>query len=239
MNRNFWGLVLIVLGVIYLLPYFGVTTIPLAFWPTFWVVVGASIIWRSLKGPSWFGLALGLWIGGSGFFTILHTAGLSAISGRDILSMAWPLLLIGVGVSFLLGKRTFQVFRMSTVSHGSNLGDLHYGQDPWRLDGDLTLEHGAGDLKLDLTTADITEGTHQIVVNVGMGEAVIRVPDSINLSVDAQVNMGELEILGEHQSGGGLSLRKRVIVPDSGVEVLLDVTVRMGSILVVAGPGPA
>lgn len=61
-----------------------------------------------------------------------------------------------------------------------------------------------GELTLDLRAIDAFEPGSTLTASVGMGELIVRVPTGIEMSVDARVGAGELEILGETTGGLGI-----------------------------------
>lgn len=242
MKRYFWGAVFILLGVLSLLQGVGFQNYGLRGWPVFMTLVGAAIVLESLtkrRGPQWFGLALGLWLGAYGLFDILYEAGLTGIQGGDILRHGWPILLIAMGFSIFFGRGIqvivapeLKVRKNRHQGHQHVVADLYYGRENWVLEQDLTVNNGVGDLKLDLTTAEITPGTHRITVVQFAGETVIRVPDDVTVRVTAEANAGELEIFGEQQTGVSLRVEREVVVADSLVELIIDATQRVGSLKV-------
>lgn len=250
MKRYFWGIVLIVLGVLALLQGTGAYYLGLSFWPVVLTLVGLSIAFESVaarRGPQWFGLALGLWLGAIGLFEILNNAGVTLEDGGTIASAGWPILLIAIGLSVVFGKgirvewdgpRHRRDWTHCSHRQHQFVGDLRYGRSPWVLDGDLNLSNAVGDLKLDLTTADITPGTHKIEVSQFVGETVIRVPDNVTVRVTAEASVGELEILGDHRSGASLYLQREVVIPDCPVELIINAYQRVGSLRVVRVPAP-
>lgn len=251
MKRYFWGLALIALGVLALLQGTGMYHFGLSFWPVVLTLVGFSITVESFagrRGPQWFGLALGLWLGAMGLFGILNDAGITPdIDGGTIARAGWPMLLIALGLSICFGKGIRVVFdgpkqkrewsRKGPSQH-QFVGDLRYGRSPWVLDGDLNLSNSVGDLKLDLTTADITPGIHRIEVTQFVGETVIKVPDNVTVRVTAEASVGELEILGDHRSGASLYLQREIVIPDSHAELIIGAYQRVGSLRVVRYPVP-
>ncbi|MFZ5816099.1 MAG: LiaF domain-containing protein [Bacillota bacterium] len=248
MKRIFWGMVFIALGVLALLQGTGAFNFGLSFWPVVLTLIGLGITYDSLtkrRGPSWFGLALGLWLGSMGLFTILHDAGVTPqLSGSDIAQAGWPLLMIALGFALAFGKGV-RVLVGSSRHRGWNgdrhqvVGDLRYGREHWVLDKDLNLTNSVGDLKVDLTTADITPGIHRITVTQFVGETVVKVPDNVTVRVTAEANVGELDILGDHRSGAGLFLQKEILVPESDIELIIDAQLRVGSLRVVRLPVPS
>lgn len=246
-KRTFWGIVFIALGVLAMMQALGQLPFPLRFWPVVLTLLGLGILWSSLrigklyKGPNWFGTALGLWVGGIGLFDILYDASVTEITGGQIAGAGWPLILIALGVSIIFGRSKLLVFNGRGRKHGRHeghvVGDMRYGNSgPWVLDKDLTLDHGAGDMKIDFSTADIAEGVHQIRLNQAVGEMQVRVPDNVNVTVDAQVNIGECSVLGEHRNGMGLHVQKTVVVSESNIELVIYANLRMGSMRIVHVP---
>lgn len=239
MKRQFWGLMLIVFGTLALLQSTGSFYFGLSFWPVVLMIAGLSILWGSFRSTSWFGLALGLWLTGMGLVDVLHANGLTELTRGDVVSSGWPLVLVAIGLSMIFGRRRkwvgSQHIRFEGKSHF--VGDQRMGNGgPWTLDKDLTMDHGVGDVKLDLTTAEITEGTHNVVVNAWIGDMVIRVPDNVNLAVDAEVNIGQLEVLDERREGLGNKVHQSWVVPDAKAELRITARLNIGDVRIVRGP---
>jgi len=238
MKRSFLGLVLITLGVLALLQGTGQFNFGLSFWPALLVFIGAGMAFSAVRSrPNWFQLVLGLWIGCIGLFTILHDAGVVEVSGRYIATQGWPILLIAIGIGVIFGNQ-FRLGGKWKVDKGEYrmVGDLRFGGDSWRLDKDLNLDQGVGDLKLDLTSAEIIEGTHRITVKAGLGDILIRVPDNVNATIEANAGIGEISVMGNKRSGLGLTLSHSVHSPDSNVELLIEAKLGIGQIRIVQMP---
>jgi lia operon protein LiaF len=247
MKRSVWGVILIALGLMATLQsidpvryHFG-----LAFWPVLWVMAGGSILYSAFRRTSWFGMAVGLYLGAMGLADILHNAGVFTFDGGDILAKGWPLILVAIGVSILFGKANMswsrdgrrRKFQFETGGRSWTIGDIRQGYgDPWQLNEDLELNRGIGDIKLDLTTAEILPGTYRINVHGGIGDVMIRVPDNVNCSVVASAGIGDVEVFGEFRSGLGLSVQKRIVVPDSPVELEIECRHAIGDVRIVHGP---
>jgi lia operon protein LiaF len=84
------------------------------------------------------------------------------------------------------------------------LGELHVGQAPWVL-RDLDLWNGLGDIRVNLATAHIEDGTYTIDVAGWMGDIRVLVPEDLAVFVQASVSLGDLTVLGESHSGAGCS----------------------------------
>lgn len=247
MERRIWGFILILVGAAALVQGTGVFHLGLAFWPVVLVLLGVMLVRFSFRHwpAAWLMLGLGLWVGGIGLFDILFNAGVTALKGADITRHAWPVLLVALGASIMFGRRA-PLFKKGAGSfhrgHGScgrhlRVGDLYQGREPWKLDGDLDLRHSMGDAVLDLTTAVISDGEHNIKVKMGIGELLIRLPDNVSTELETQVAIGSLQVLDEQRSGiGGLSLRREISVENSAVVLYIKARVGIGELNVVRAP---
>ena len=56
---------------------------------------------------------------------------------------------------------------------------------------------GLGELEVDLTRVDFGGATTAVDVSVGVGQAVIVVPDDVTVSVDADMRLGEVDLFGD------------------------------------------
>lgn len=240
MKRQIWGAILLLLGILVLLQVIGVYNFGLAFWPVVLLLLGVVIIWESLSfgWTSWVLLGLGLWVGSIGLFSILKNAEILAIGGGDIARYGWPLILVAIGLSILLGDR-FKGKNTCWSGQGADddgwkkcskfghIGDLYHGRAPWILDSDQEFHHGIGDVVIDLTTADIRPGLHRILVKVGMGDVTVRVPGGVSLEIKATVRVGELRLFEEERTGiSGLDLTRAIIV--DGAEATLQIEAILG-----------
>lgn len=252
MKQKIWGLILLALGILVLLQVTEVFNFGLAFWPVLLLLIGVTILWESLSHriTSWFLLGLGLWVGGIGLFGILANAGATVLDGSDIARYGWPLILVAIGLSILIGDRSGHSRRRwfhradwfgedwgETYTEMRHIGDLYHGRTPWVLNQNLDFYHGIGDVVIDLTTADIQPGTHRIFVKTGIGELDIKVPDGINVEVEGSVGLGELNLFGEKRSGfAGLSMRKTLEAPAAEATVILEAKLGIGELNVTYAP---
>jgi lia operon protein LiaF len=250
MKRRLWGLILLALGILILLQLTGVYNLGLSFWPVILLLIGIAILWESIGHGfnSWFLLGLGLWIGGIGFFGILSGAGVSSLSGSDIARYGWPLLLVAIGLSILIGDRNWfggwrgcgswsEGEKRGDCSRMRHIGDLYHGRAPWVLDKNLDFYHGIGDVVIDLTTAEIRPGSHRIFIKAGIGEVTVRVPGGVNLEIDTSVGIGELDLFGEQRSGfTGLSLSRTIEVDDAEASLKIEAKLGIGDMTVLYLP---
>ena len=193
----------------------------------------------------------GLEEGGIGVFDILHANQITGLAGRDIWSAGWFVLLIGIGLALIFGNGRFEirtdkggkwdrwggwrsrwnwVFGPHDASTVIGMGDLYYGRKPWALDGDLTLRHRAGDVRIDLTTAEIKDGSHRVELAVGAGDVVVLVPDWCSANVRATVGVGNLDVFDEVRQGLKVSMEKSEVVPDATVTLHIDVRLGAGNL---------
>jgi len=240
MKRQIWGVILLLLGILVLLQVIEVFNFGLAFWPVVLLLIGVVIIWESLSfgWTSWVLLGLGLWVGAIGLFSILKNAEIVAIGGGDIARYGWPLILVAIGLSILLGDRfkgkhscwsgrDAENDGWKKCSKFGHIGDLYHGRAPWILDSDQEFHHGIGDVVIDLTTAEIRPGLHRILVKVGMGEVIVRVPGGVSLDIQAAVRIGELRLFEDERSGiSGLNLTR--VVEVDGAEATLQIEALLG-----------
>lgn len=266
MGRLLWGALLTIVGTFLLLQGIGtIPGNALSFWPVLFMVVGLSIVWRGLfpgrfspsKRPSWFKVSLGLWIGGIGLFDILSSSGLLTLDGRTFFRQGWPILLVGAGLSLLFTRpprskgTSFELHDSEKAykrwgrsawywgwggPHTRLVGDTHYGRTPWELDGPLHVRHRVGDIRIDLTTATIPDGQHEVSVISSVGEIVIIVPDSCNASVEASVSVGDLRVFDDERSGISNYLTKEVNVPDATVSLKIEAHLRIGTVSIRRAP---
>ncbi|WP_216829400.1 cell wall-active antibiotics response protein LiaF [Alkalihalobacterium elongatum] len=89
----------------------------------------------------------------------------------------------------------------STPSFRSTLiGDFRLLSDRYELQ-DMNIRNGIGDIKIDLSKAIIAEGETVIIIHGWIGDIDIYVPYDLDLSVQAMVTVGDLDILDSRQSG--------------------------------------
>jgi len=238
MKQRIWGVILLVLGILVFFQVAGLYNFGLAFWPVVLLLLGIAILWESIGFgiTSWFLLGLGLWVGSIGLFGILSNAGATDLTGGDLARFGWPIILVAIGLSILIGDRPwvkgrffFGKDKKDWTSHAKmrHIGDLYHGRASWVLDRDHEFYHGIGDVVVDFTTAEIKPGTHKIFIKTGIGEVTIRIPDGVNIDAEASVGIGELDLFGETRSGfGGLSLNRKVDV--EGAEATLQIEARLG-----------
>lgn len=240
MRRAFWGVLVVILGVMGFLQGLGIAHFGLALGPLVLFLFGAWLFSRGLfpegfgwrMRRSWIKMGLGLWIACIGLFDMLHSAGVTDASGDDVLRLGWPLLFVGLGLSLIFGVSISRSSNKLMIRKGM-VGDIHFGKEPWVLDGPLHINQNVGDIRVDLTTATIEPGTHDIAVAGTIGEIHIRVPSHQNIHVTAATKVGDINVLNDHRHGVNVSLAKKVNHPEATATLNIDVRLRIGSIRVV------
>ncbi len=92
----------------------------------------------------------------------------------------------------------------SPTFRSSLIGDLHL-LSRFELK-DMTIRNAIGDIKIDLSKAIIPDGETVIVVNGWIGDIDIYIPDDLDISIQAMVSLGELDIFDNNQSGFNRSI---------------------------------
>jgi phage shock protein PspC (stress-responsive transcriptional regulator) len=95
-------------------------------------------------------------------------------------------------------------------------------------------ELGAGQLIVDLRDVDLPAGRTDVAVDVGIGEAVVFVPDDACVSSDVHIGIGHAEVLG--RDSDGVDVAYAAAAPDAGApEVRVDGDIGMGALRVHRG----
>lgn len=194
-------------------------------------LAGLWLFLNSLARRSILLALVGAWIAAFGGLPILHDMGYPVPSVAILYPLILPGVLVGVGLDLLFKPRRPK----GKGGHSRGVvGDQRIGQEPWQLNGDMYIEHGVGDLKLDLSTATIVPGEHEITVKHGMGDCVIIVPTDVSVSVEGRVKLGELILFGEQRGGTGAQLKGGWTVDDSPVFLKIRAKVSTGELRVMA-----
>jgi hypothetical protein len=86
-------------------------------------------------------------------------------------------------------------------------------------------ELGAGDFLLDLQQLQVPPGTTAVQARVGVGELVVELPDGVSARVVASSGLGEVQVLGEQESGFANRVDTTV---DAGGDRRLELDLRVG-----------
>lgn len=156
MLRILWGVVLVVMGALIALQTFGILAANLTFWPVVLTIVGISLAVRGLfpgpyrlrSGPAWMKLTIGLWLTGIGVLDILHANQITALSGSDVWSVGWFIVLVGAGLVLSIRGGWQLHIRTDPDSYrqGGGVGDLHYAREHSVMDRNFSIQRRLGDL---------------------------------------------------------------------------------------------
>ena len=106
----------------------------------------------------------------------------------------WPLLLIGTGVWLVARPR---MVGPDTRFSGHILGDIRR-EGAWAVtDEEIWL--GIGDVKLDLSAADVSEGDTNISVYVFVGDVELVVPEDVGVSIAATSFVTDAHLFGQKE----------------------------------------
>ncbi|HLO04768.1 MAG TPA: LiaF domain-containing protein [Symbiobacteriaceae bacterium] len=222
-KRLFVGSVAILAGLFLLARQFGLLTSQINIASLAIMLAGLWLFLVSLGRRRVFLALIGAWVGSFGGLRALHEMGYLVPSEAILFKLILPGFLVGIGLDLLFKPRRV---RGKEYARGV-LGDQRIGQEPWQLTGDMSIEHGVGDLKLDLSTAVMAPGEYEITVKHGMGDCVIIVPTDVSVAVEGRVKLGDLILFGEQRGGTGSHLKGGWTRPES--PVLLKIKAKMGT----------
>lgn len=193
---------------------------------------------RRLYGPMVVGAILvvagGIWL----------LAALDAFSIRA--SIVLPAILAVVGLALIVGSfdgphsglvvfgvfLTIAVVAAAVVPSGAFEGGIGQREYVVTNQVDLASDYNVamGDLTLDLSGLILTQST-TVAVAVGTGQMRIQLPEDVPVSIDAAVEAGQINLLGE--TADGLSVARTYTSPgfaDAAVRLTLDLNVVAGQI---------
>ncbi|HEX8206711.1 MAG TPA: LiaF domain-containing protein, partial [Solirubrobacteraceae bacterium] len=91
-------------------------------------------------------------------------------------------------------------------------------------------EVGAGSLVVDLRGVDLPAGEQRLHLDVGMGEAVVLVPEDVCVSTEAELGMGGVQVFD--RDGGGIDVDfEDLRTPPSGTaRLVVDADIGLGAV---------
>lgn len=89
--------------------------------------------------------------------------------------------------------------------------------------------HGMGTMELDLRGVSLDE-SREVRASVGMGELVVRVPESTPVDILASAGLGDVSVFGQERGGVAPELRFRSQAPGDDRVLTLELSVGMGSV---------
>lgn len=112
----------------------------------------------------------------------------------DVGSLCWPTVLIAAGILLLLRP---QLLNPDTPGRLKLLGDVRR-RGAWQVtDEDIWI--GIGDVRLDMTDADVPVGETRIRVSSFVGDVRMSVPEDVGVSVSSTAFVTDARVLGQRR----------------------------------------
>jgi phage shock protein PspC (stress-responsive transcriptional regulator)/predicted membrane protein len=110
--------------------------------------------------------------------------------------------------------------------------DGGYGERDYR-PGSITAverqyEIGAGQLTIDLRGVDFPRGDTHVDIDVGMGEAVVIVPDDLCVASDTAIGMGQADVFSRGTGGVDVDYVEQADPPAGRARLVLDTDIGLG-----------
>ena len=183
------------------------------------VLVGSAVI-----------AAGGAWLAGTGNGTVaaiavLAAGGALAVAAFTTRSARWlivPALALAVPVG---------VVEAAGIDLHGGAGDRDYqpvSQDQVR----SSYRVGAGRLIVDLRDAHLTPGDHPLKLRVGLGQAVLVVPNNVCVATHAKVGVGQVRSFDRTNGGVDVDWNNQPATAGTNPRVVLDAHVGMGQVLI-------
>ena len=99
-------------------------------------------------------------------------------------------------------------------------------------------ELGAGELILDMRDVDLPAGTTNVELDVGIGHAVVRVPEDACVSSDVQIGAGHAQVLDRSSDGLDVDFAQASTPSGDQPRLALDGQIGIGALEVVRGDDP-
>jgi hypothetical protein len=184
-------------------------------------------------------VALGAILLGGGVLWLLSSAGVLDLSYQTWIGIL--LIAIGLAIAFTPGHHgLLTLVGILVVIAGLPalvVGDLMTGDIGDAIEAPATpadideYEHGIGKLTVDLTAPGLADEDLGIKASVGIGELLVLVPEAANVTVDAHVEIGNIDALGVQEDGVDVDLDEEF--PGMGEqEIALELENGLGDIRV-------
>ncbi|HLO04767.1 MAG TPA: LiaF domain-containing protein [Symbiobacteriaceae bacterium] len=227
MERRIVGFGLIAAGLIFLLDRMSLVMMDFSIWSIAWVLLGGYLVQKAVRWGRvrWIQLGFGGWLMAVGLMDILFGMGLSPIGGALIRGAFWPVILLMLGITILTGGIKIGFISDGEWSHHTRrwgaVGDSRLGGPGYVIQEDMQISHGIGETRVDLSQAEVLPGTWNLQVEQGIGDSTIYLPGNVSVIVEANVGLGDLEVLGERRSGITPSLKRQLIMPEADATLIV------------------
>lgn len=185
-NNKLAGILLILLGMLFLLPMVSSIVVSLSqWWPLFLVAVGlVSLSSGNRRG--------GLAVIAVGAAFLLYNLSVLTLD----FSSLWPVALIVIGAVMLFGYQRFRTDRTQSVDGEFNVSSIFAGSnqstagEPFR-GGSVSATFGS--VELDLSAATAVDGAATVNANALFGRIHLRVPPDWAVDVRSSATFGSIE----------------------------------------------
>ncbi|HHY31437.1 MAG TPA: cell wall-active antibiotics response protein [Firmicutes bacterium] len=234
------GLLIIALGAVWLLRNLGIVNTDIGkliatYWPLLLIVWGLDSMYCALSPPRQDGhgrshafpsvsVVFGLILVALGVSLIGRNLGLYSIDLDIIWRLLWPILIILIGWSLIRGPLA------AGGTHWAVMSGIECKAPGWSLENGSYVAFMGG-INLDLTKANIPDGTTTLSLTAIMGGIDVKVPADLALECQGTAVLGGVTFLGE-ESAGIVSSRvySRPGANGTGKKLVIDAWTIMGGI---------
>lgn len=214
--RALIGILLVLIGVLYLLSNAGLLvgfSVWDIVWGVFWVWLGSVVVGPRGRGVGAGRLTLGLLFIVIGAVTLANGIGLINFTFGSLLTQFWPVILIAFGVIVLYESNRPRASGISAESDQIEqefiFGDFKLIRPGWQL-RDVRASAVIGDMKIDLSKADIPDGETTIDLRAVIGDIDVWVPRDLPVALEARCTFVTINHFGLKQD---VFLRRYVHTP--------------------------
>lgn len=135
----------------------------------------------------------------------------------DIISTFWPLVLVAIGLKILydrksqnsedfetvkdtVGSKTEDNLSSDSIARNNVFGDLIININSKKFSGG-SVSNVFGDVRIDLSNAEVTENNCKLYVNGVFGSVYIKLPTGVQTKIKANSVAGEMSIKDETHDG--------------------------------------
>lgn len=210
------GILLVLIGALYLLSNAGILvgfSVWDVLWGAFWVWLGSAVVGPRGRGVGAGRLALGLLFIVIGIVTLADGIGLINFSFGFLLARFWPVILIALGVIVLYESNRLRAEKTPAesdqIQHEFIFGDFKLTRPGWQL-RDVRASAVIGDMKIDLSKADIPDRETTIDLRAVIGDIDVWAPRDLPVAIEARCTFVTINHFGRKQD---VILRRYVHTP--------------------------
>ena len=171
----------------------------------------------------------GFWAGATGGGAVVAgvviAAGAALLAGAFVGGARW-LILPALAVALPLA-----VVSAAGVDTDGGVGEREY-RPTSAADVRDRYELGMGSLVVDLRDADLPPGDHRLNVEVGVGEAVVVVPEDVCVASTARIGVGAVDLFDRDSGGIDVDWEDRPTAPAGVTRLVVDADVGIGHLQV-------